>query len=743
MQERPALSRWAPFAVTVAFVALLLLRAGTAPVDLLRYAAYASLAIVLPGTLVYRSLRRSPHTLVEDLSMGAALGLVLEIGVWAAASALDLRGAVWLWPVPVVAAYLAVPRLRAHWRVTGYTHAPLAWSWSVAGVVSFFTAYLATVFLDRNPILPTSENTLQYLDLAYQLSLAGEAKHAFPPQLPQVAGEPLYYHWFGHAHMAMTSMVGHIDLPVVALRLAIPGLCALAVVLTAVVGWRVSGRPLVGAVAAALFFAVGEFNFTDPVTMPFGTQATFVIWHGMSMTYSWVLLIAVIAPLAEIVGRGERREMVPAIGAGGWGVAALLLLGSSGAKASSLPVIAVALALTAAVLLVTRRRMPWPVVGAGLLVAGAQVFATAVLYRFRTYGVEIGPLQGLERYMSGDPDRGVVAQSLVVAGVWVAFGLNMLLRTAGIVPLVWLRRGRLDPVEQLLVWGALAGPGLYLVLRQPAGGNEYFTRAGFAFGVIASAWGYALVWDRARLPDRARWALGAGAAVFAVLLVVVQIGYAEVAPAGQPHSAVLPILSWALVLLAAGVLGGVGWWLASQRWAGLRDRGAVVALTAVLLAGAPGLVMDSVKSIRAPNGGAYVNVAMPASRVEAARWVRDHSAPDDIVATNVHCLGYWGSLCDSRSFWLSAYSERSVLVEGWGFAPRLATGLGPFWDPQKLAVNDAAIAASTEDNIRTMRHTYGVRWLVVDRSVGAEAPELATLAEKRFDNGRIAVYELA
>ena len=55
--------------------------------------------------------------------------------------------------------------------------------------------------------------------------------------------------------MAMTSLVGHIDLPVVALRLAIPALCALAIVLTAVVGWRVSGRPYVGAVAAALFFA--------------------------------------------------------------------------------------------------------------------------------------------------------------------------------------------------------------------------------------------------------------------------------------------------------------------------------------------------------------------------------------------------------------------------------------------------------------------------------------------------------
>ena len=56
--------------------------------------------------------------------------------------------------------------------------------------------------------------------------------------------------------------------------------------LTAVVGWRVSGRPYAGAVAAALFFAVGEFNFTDPVTLPFGTQATFVVWHGMSMIYA-------------------------------------------------------------------------------------------------------------------------------------------------------------------------------------------------------------------------------------------------------------------------------------------------------------------------------------------------------------------------------------------------------------------------------------------------------------------------
>ncbi len=292
------LKRWMPFAVATAFAAVILIRAGTAPGDLLRYAAYAALAVVVPGTLVYRALRRAPHTLVEDLAMGAAVGLALEVGAWAAFSALDLRSWLWAWPVAVVAPFAAVPRLRRHWWVRDYAATPtLAWSWAVAGVVGFFTAYLAMVFLDRNPILPTSEATRQYIDLPYQLSLAGEAKHNFPVDLPQVAGEPLYYHWFAHAHMAATSLIGGIDLPVVALRLAIPALSALAILLTAVVGWRISGRPLVGAVAAALFFVVGEFNFTDPVTLPFGTQVTFVVWHGMSMIYSWVLLLALIACL--------------------------------------------------------------------------------------------------------------------------------------------------------------------------------------------------------------------------------------------------------------------------------------------------------------------------------------------------------------------------------------------------------------------------------------------------------------
>ena len=70
-------ARWTPLAAAVAVAAFLLLRAGTSPLDLLRYAAYVVFAVVLPGTLVFRTVRTKPHTLVEDLAMGAAVGLVL------------------------------------------------------------------------------------------------------------------------------------------------------------------------------------------------------------------------------------------------------------------------------------------------------------------------------------------------------------------------------------------------------------------------------------------------------------------------------------------------------------------------------------------------------------------------------------------------------------------------------------------------------------------------------------------
>jgi hypothetical protein len=743
--DRPApsqLRRWSPAVAAVAAMSAVLLATGTPAPDLLRYAAYVIFAVALPGTLVYRCLRTTPHTFVEDVAMGIAVGLALELAAWAAFSALGLQSWLLLWPLVVVALFTAVPGLRVHWRVSGYVATPVGWSWSVAGVATAFTLYLSRVFLERNPILPTSDDTRQYLDLAYQLSLAGNAKHQFPPQLPQVAGEPLYYHWFGYVHMASISLIGHLELPVVALRLVVPGLCAAAVLLTAVVGWRVSGRPYAGAAAAALFWVIGEFNFTDPATLPFGTQATFVVWHGMSMIYSWVLLIALIAPICGLVnGAVNRRCHV---------LVALLAVASSGAKASSLPVVLAALAFTGVILLAIRRRPPWAVIAVGAVVGAAQLFATAALFHFQTYGLRVDPLAQLRGFWTPVPDRPGWMQWLMVLAVWVAFGVNMQLRTTGILAVLWYRRGRLEPAQLFLLGGAVAGPALWLLFSSV--NSQYFTRAGFTFGVLLSGAGYAMVFDRARLSHRAKIALAAGAAVAAGVLVAVELGYAGrpqpfASLDGQWFSPLVPIWMLAAALTALGLVVAVWWWPAGRVLPGLRGRGAVVALTAVLVAGAPGLVMDVAKSVRVPNGGPYATIPLPRSRVEAARWARDHSRPHEVLATNVHCLSGSATAeqpdCDARSFWLSAYSERSVLVEGWGFAPRNnGAGAPDFWNPALLRLNDSVFTAPTGDNLGELRRRYHVRYLVVDQQLEVESNRLGALATLRFDNGRVAVYEL-
>jgi hypothetical protein len=718
-RARTGLLRWLPLLTAVAAIAAILLHAGTPVAEIARYLAYA-IGVVLPGTLVYRALRGPAHTLVEDVAMGAAVGLVLELAAWACLSTLDIRSFAWLWPLAAVALFL-LPPLRRHFVVRPPQRTPLAWSWTLCAIVVGWTAYLAAVFLDRNPLVPPDENTRQYLDLAYQLSLAGEARNHIPLHVPQVAGEPLYYPWFAYAHMAMANMVAGVDLTAVSLRFAVPALCALGIVLTAVVGWRISGRPWAGIAAAALFFTIGEVNFTHPVTMPFGTQAAFVVWHGMSMIYSWVLLLALILALARILVAPAR---------GWWILTALLLFASSGAKASSLPVVLGALCFTALVLLIFRRRIPWRVVGLIGMALAAQLFAIAALYRFRTYNTGVNPLGSLEVFGSG----------WALIAVFAAFVMNMQLRQAGIIPLLWYRlHARHRPtrppehgVEALLVGGALAGVGAYLMLKQLSDGQQYFARAGFAFGVLASGWGYAEVFERAQLTRRGRVNLGVFAAVVALAAILVELLFAR---PGAGEAAYAPILRWSLLIAVCCLVGGVAW-----RLVGKRGTGGLVLLTAILVLGAPGLVMDAYKSVQNPNGGAYYSVPMPRSHVLAARWVRDHSSPGDVLATDVHCqpVTYFDG-CDPRSFWLSAYAERRVLVEGWTFAPRVAGAAEvPFWDPDLLRRNDEAIADPTAQRLAELRDRYGVRWIVADDP----SPRLAEVADLRYRIGSTGVYQI-
>jgi hypothetical protein len=129
--------------------------------------------------------------------------------------------------------------------------------------------------------------------------------------------------------------------------------------------------------------------------------------------------------------------------------------------------------------------------------------------------------------------------------------------------------------------------------------------------------------------------------------------------------------------------------------------------------------------------------------------LRAHTSPDTVLATNQHYPSS-GVGCP-LTFWLPAYAERRVLLGSWAYTPRAVDeagklGINPcsvkYWDQGELAANDAMFYAPTAQGIDNLRDTEGVGWLVENRDVKAESPELASLTTLRATFGPIAIYQV-
>ncbi|GAB3806132.1 hypothetical protein [Micromonospora zhanjiangensis] len=728
---RSRITGWLPAFVLLVALVVVLVGTGTSWVDIARYVGYLGWSVLLPGTLVYRALRGRPHSLVDDLTMGAVVGLALEIVAYVGFSVADLRTVLPAWPLLVVVPFAAVPRLRRHWLPTGYRPAPPGWSWSVVTIALFLLGYLTVAFLGAHRPVPTDGPQAYFGDEPFTLALAGEAKHHFPLHEPSVAGEPLAYHWFSFAHLAVGSTIGGIDLPVVVFRLALPTLCVLAVVLLATVGWRISGRPWVGVVAAALTYAVGEVAGNSVAHTPLGGITAFVVWASQSVIYGAVITIALLFVVVDRLR--DPAEGSP--GRGGWWLLALLTFAASGAKSSVLPVLLAGVGVVCLVQVVRRRwaRTPWIV--AAVLLAG-QVFALAVWYRFESQGLVVRPLGIFTQYanLAGDWPW------WLRAGVFVAaFGAHLICvfpRLAGIPVLARLRSGDWGVTEWFMLGGLLGGVVLTWSLWHPGWGQYYFLRSAWPFGAILSAMGLVALIDRRRASPRTVAVLAVGVVSGSTALSLVAARFAPGAIATVLFVG-LPLTVVAAVLLLAA------------RYGRTRRHRPTLVLAALLLAlgaGTPGLVVDA---WRYPANSFWTTVIGP-RQAEAARWLRAHSGPDDVVATNGHCLSPPPAPCRSQSFWLSGFAERRVLVESWAFATRtvrqgMRTGTDiatvPFWDPDLLATNQAVFVDPSERVVAVLR-TRKVRWLVADRRYGRESVALGRFARLRLDNGDVAVYEL-
>ncbi|MFF5172523.1 hypothetical protein ACFY3U_07805 [Micromonospora sp. NPDC000089] len=735
--------------------------------NMIAYPTYWLLCLVLPGALVHRALRGSRGNLQEDLGYGAATGLLLELAAWCAATATGQQASLRWWPVPVVLLFLAVPRLRRHWRMGTSRPLPVGWDLAMAALSIVVICWAATQWRDL-PLPPVE--FIYYQDLLYHLGFVHELTRTMPFELPQVAGEPLRYHYLSDAHMASASLITGSQPAIVLLRLWLVPVAVTAMVVTAGLARDLSGSWWAGPVAAAGGYVGVSITLGTP-TIATGTMPLSLI--SPSQTYMLPLL-ALLAGLCMEVVRG--RPLGP-----GWALTPALGLACAGAKSSSLPPLIAGLALAVLVAGGRARRVPW----AALSLLAVLVGAMAVGYRLFAgggAGVLSPQVFGLLRFLApysttigAGSDRtagGLLPPGLAEAGVagwlfcfavlvwWVVMqaprfvGLLMLARRGE-------RSGAGDPAAWLIAGATVAGTGATWSFFHPSVSQIYFYTAVIPFGALLTAWLLAAM--------RPPWPV---LAVAAALGVIAQLTLPASTPPGPDRAAWLwgladPVARVIGLCLLAALLSAVLAHLVSRRrvrgegesstTGARRPRAMLVAgMTAALLAasvaeGVAGPTRMLLGGPAAPPEAGHP-LAVTEDEMRAALWLDATAGPDDVVATNVHCRpAQTRPHCDARAFWVTGLGGRRALVESWGYTDEALAANGrdgfgyprqPAPDPAVFAFNDGVFTDPTPTALERMRRKYQVRWLLADSRAGQVSPELARLARVRYVAGPVTIYQL-
>jgi hypothetical protein len=740
-----------PWLLVGALLVLAWRHADVPALDITRYSLYLAVGVVLPGTLVHRALRGSRGNLPEDLGYGAATGLVLQLAGWALAAATGLQVLLPYWPLLVPVFFLTVPALRRHWRIAEPEPLPVAWSWLMAGALVLVVAAGAAAWADT-PLPPA--DTIYYPDLMYHLALVHEMTRSMPFEVPQLAGDPLRYHYLSDADMAIGSMSTGVPAATVLLRLWMVPIGAVAVVVIAALTRELSGRWWAGPLAGAVAFAGLPLVLGAPVSPYGGSSLSFA---SPSQTYAMPLLGLLVAIAADVV-RGHHPGRA-------WFLVPPLALACAGAKSSALPPLVAGLALAGLVCWWRDRRFPRVTavllaVVAVVMLIGARLFAGGGA---GTLGVQpLSLVRWMEPYNTTlGIDDGVAAGGLFPPGLR-GIGLTGAVFVAGIL-LWWLLmqsprllgvlalRRRSDPAAWLLGGMVVAGFGAALLLWHPSASQLYFLLCAAPLGVVLSVW---------VLADRVgRWWVPVGGLVAGALWAILAPGV--VLPSVNTQRAwawalAVPVLRAVGAALVATVLVIVVRRLTSgaQPVGRLARRALLVAVPAAVLGASLGTgATVSVTALTAePEDQPSPARLVTQEEMRAALWLNEHAGRDDVVATNVHCVPMNRYRpCDARAFWVAGLGGRRTLVESWAYsdATVAANGVGgrkyvlqPPPDPQKYALNQRAFTDADPADLARLRQDHGVTWLLADNRAGPVAPELARLAQVRFSAGPVTVYEL-
>lgn len=750
-----AVVRYAPTLVLGVFIVASLMRYGVHGSDILRYALYWVVAVVLPGLVVSRSLIRVRATIVEDLAIGSVTGISLEILAWVIGVTTGLGSIVRFWWVLVLVAGAAVPAMRRRVLVRIPERVPLPHSVALVAIVGYIVAYLnvgSLVF--QAPLPPKGGNT--YLDMWWQLSLVQEMMKYQPPHIPQLAGVPFRYHFFANVQAASGARLSGVAPEVVLFRLWFVPVILISVGMAVALG-RALTRSLTGGVVTA--------------GVSYGLAIVTYIWPGLaSMAPSPLQSTSPSQLLANIGlsacafgavlllrGRASRLTVV-------WVV--VILLGASGDKSTVVPLLLAGTVVATARAVFTRSWVAarWLAIGSVALLALEGVIASLAAGTAGGKVTILGPLHILPVFTDLVPthelramNHGLLLDSITsvrtavyaLLATVVVLGVHTI-RLAGVAGLL-RRNAREDYVHWWLAGAVVAGYAAMLSIDHVGVSETFFGMAG---GLLGAALTVSVLWDVLGQVGRAArravvgWGLLAGC--FITLLVEYVVVQRE---ADLGYGALDRILVPLAVVAAVVVVGWLVWRRVRHRWTSGVAWGFVLAT--IIGVAVPSTVTTVVRTAvqwPKPVAAAKSPILVTSGEQKAMLWLRSHSGTDDVVATNAYCVAVVTTKdCAARGFWVSGLSGRRVVLEGWAYTDQALKlqGVGgrtydrqpaPFQDRFKL--DQAVFYRGDTAALATLRTKFHVRWLVSVHRAGPTPSFPASVAPIRFDNGAVTIFEV-
>lgn len=723
-------------------------------------------AHTLPGVILWRAVdwrgrRREsgdhesappPATgqpFIEDMVFGTVMGVLATIPIYLAFVSVGIPWFVVFWPLLVIVPAALTGAGRRILVRRQVEHTPTWWSWSMALVMLYVVAYAADTAWFQMPLTPAGLRD-PHIDEPYHLAFVAEFRHHFPATVPFVDGTPLEYHWLFYPFAAAATWGSGIEAVAVLRFLAPTMLAALSLLGLAVAAARLSGHrwtALVAAVFPGLLWPLDVFSWT-PDTSPWLTQGW--LWYRSPTQAIVVALCPLMIVLLAGVLRGTARRPLH------WVALFAVMLATAGAKSAMMPLFIAGLAGASVVMVALRRKVPYRVVGLTALATLSFVAAKLIFYGPGSRGLELSPFQFVDRQAES---IGLI-ESGDVATTDVRFLLLLVFLTCTIVPLIgavgmFVRNGWRQPLPWVLVGAWVAGVGAFHLLAHPAFSQWYFHRSALVPTVIMATLGWARLVGAMTRRSAIVLALATTTGVMWTWLVLTMVPTEAPGPgadaAGELARAFLVPLSVALVGVVAFVLGLR---LAATRWSAGKF---IAPLT-------PGLVVAFMVGMSVQPTVATLpdrldwqhrkpdRDVIGVGGIAAARWLRDNSDPDDLVATNLHSR--WVKPADDhRHFWVAGYTERRILVEGWSYIPPASVGLpstdrnnastgAPFWDPERLRLNDEVFTDPTAENVAELHERYGVDWLFADRRRKPDLKGLRELADRRYSNETFVVFRI-